>query len=120
LSIEGLLQHKNNNGDGVRVLVLHNGAKIGEWDCRKDSVPTELENIEVVTGDVIDLVVDAKKTPTSDHFVWPVSMSMTMPTASEPVPLEEDFRKEVKQQNFSAWHGLVQVLMMSNEFLYVD
>ncbi|MCH2209354.1 MAG: DUF1549 and DUF1553 domain-containing protein [Lentisphaerales bacterium] len=120
LSIKGLLQHKNDKGDGVRVLVLHNGSKLGEWDCKKSSIPTELENVKVMAGDIVDLVVDSKKTPTSDSFIWPVSMSMTMPTSNEEITIDEDFKKVQKLQSFSAWHGLAQVLMMSNEFLYVD
>jgi hypothetical protein len=120
LSIKSWLKHPSEKGDGVRALVMHNGVKIGEWNCQYGSVLTVLENVSVVAGDVIDFVVDAKKSTNSDAFTWPVEMAVSVASSNEKVPIPQDFKKEQKSQNYSAWHGLAQVLMMSNEFLYVD
>ncbi|MCM8526256.1 MAG: DUF1549 and DUF1553 domain-containing protein, partial [Lentisphaeraceae bacterium] len=120
LSIKGTLKHKNTNGNGVRVLILHNGSLMGEWDCKTKTISTTCENIEVQAGDYIDLVVDSKANPTSDSFEWPLDMQLKANSEVEEFSTVDSFFDKKTVKEFSPWDGLAQVLMISNEFLYVD
>ena len=120
LSIKGTLKHKNKNGNGVRVLILHNGSLMGEWDCKTKTISTACENIEVQAGDYIDLVVDAKANPTSDSFEWPLDMQLKANSQVEEFSTVDSFFDKKTVKEYSPWDGLAQVLMISNEFLYVD
>ena len=120
LSIKGAVKHKNDKGNGVRVLILHNGTLMGEWDCKTQTVSTACESIEVQAGDVIDMVVDAKANPTSDSFEWPLEMQLESNSKVEQFSTVDSFFDKRTVKEFTPWDGLVQVLIMSSEFLYVD
>ena len=120
LSIKGTLKHKNENGNGVRVLILHNGSLMGEWDCKTKTISTSCENIEVQAGDFIDLVVDSKANPTSDSFEWPLDMQLKANSEVEEFSTVDSFFDKKTVKEYSPLDGLAQVLMISNEFLYVD
>ena len=120
LSIKGTLKHKNKNGNGVRVLILHNGSLMGEWDCKTQTISTACENIDVKAGDYIDLVVDSKANPTSDAFEWPLDMQLKANSQVEEFSTVDSFFDKKTVKAYSPWDGLAQVLMISNEFLYVD
>ena len=120
LSIKGTLKHKNENGNGVRVFILHNGSLMGEWDCKTQTISTACENIEVKAGDFIDLVVDAKANPTSDSFEWPLDMQLKANSEIEEFSTVDSFFDKKTVKEYSSWDGLAHVLLISNEFLYVD
>ena len=104
----------------MRVLILHNGSLMGEWDCKTKTISTSCENIEVKAGDYIDMVVDAKANPTSDSFEWPLEMQLKANSKVEEFSTVDSFFDKKTVKEYSCWDGLTQVLMMSNEFLYVD
>lgn len=120
LSIKGAVKHKNDKGNGVRVVILHNGTLMGEWDCKTQTISTNCENIDVKAGDIIDMVVDAKSNPTSDSFEWPLEMQLKSNSKVEEFSTVDSFFDKKTVRDYSSWEGLAQVLMMSNEFLYVD
>lgn len=122
VKISGKMIHFNKKtGDGVRVLILHNGKRIGEWKSRGNSVPTNSGEIEVKVGDRIDLVVEPGKTPAADKFEWPMEMTMNMQGAVDTWSVFDIFSNEQKSGiTYSVWSCLAQTLTMSNEFIYVD
>jgi len=127
LSIEGHLEHKSENGDGVlgylvssREGILWSGAA---HDAR---IPTDVTATEVLPGDTIDLVVSSGPTNGWDSFVWHpriwikdgytegierrewlsrIDFAGPPPTPPTPLnPLEQ----------------YAQVLLLTNEFMFVD
>ncbi|MCM8538473.1 MAG: DUF1549 and DUF1553 domain-containing protein [Lentisphaeraceae bacterium] len=118
----GKMIHPNKRtGDGVRVLILHNGKKVREWECKGKSVTTTLGEITVKKGDKIDLVVEPQKTMSGDTFEWPMEMSMNMNGSIDTWSVFDIFSNEQKSGiTYSVWSCLAQTLTMSNEFIYVD
>ena len=122
IKITGKMMHLNKKtGDGVRVFILHNGKRLGEWKSRGNSVPTNSGDITVKAGDRIDLVVEPGKTPSGDKFKWPMEMTMNMQGAVDTWSVFDIFSNEQKSGiKYSVWSCLAQTLTMSNEFIYVD
>ena len=83
-----------------------------------DAVPTE-------AGDTIDFVVDIKAGLNSDQFLWSSELMLETQTgsgiAARPVVwnAEADFRGP-PSSFLNRWGQLGQVLMLANEFMFVD
>jgi hypothetical protein len=124
LSIRGKLTHSSESGDGVRAHLIHNGTtELATWTAQKREIETILKDIIVKPGDTIDLVVDCRENVNSDSFTWPVTLRVSSstpgkgewrsrgefagPAAPPPPPL-------------NAWEKYAQVLLLSNEFVFVD
>jgi len=75
--------------------------------------------IEVKKGDRFDLVVDSQKTTNHDSFEW--SPSFTLLDAPKPTlwSYQADFQGPQPPQ-MTPWELAAQVLLMSNEFMFVD
>ncbi len=126
ISITGRLGHDSDSGDGVRARVLQNGEKqLGVWKAKKKRENTNLEKILVSKGDRIDFVVDKLGDLNSDSFTWAPNIEMESGESAGPVTREwsakEDFSgpKEL-QKPLDAWEKLAQVILMSNELVFVD
>ena len=122
INIQGRIKHEPIPGDGVRARIISNTrGTIGQWLVHASEADTHIYSIEVNERDTIDFVVDIYKGLNSDQFIWTpevhwVSDPPTVwnavaefagPFESLPVPL-------------TAWEKFAQVLLSSNEFLYVD
>jgi hypothetical protein len=86
-----------------------------------------MSRIEVKKGDSIDFVVDCRGDETSDSFVWsPVIRLVEAPGnaagGTQEWSAAAEFRgPETKPRKMlSAWERYAQVLMLSNEFMFVD
>ena len=75
----------------------------------------------------LDFIVDIGNGLNSDQFLWSpkISPSVTATTgaggdtSSNAWDAQKDFSAQPKSQ-LNAWEQLVQVLMLSNEFMFVD
>lgn len=78
LTIQSILEHPSENGDGVRGRVCcGNAGVVGTWTAKHSSVPIEIKNIPVTQGEPIDFVVDCIQHETSDSFSWPVTLKLS-------------------------------------------
>jgi hypothetical protein len=135
LRIEGALKAAAEKGDGVRGrIVTSRSGPVGEWliEPKKKGevakpVTTTAEGIAVHAGDTIDLVVDLRGTPENDEFSWTVSMQLESSdrgsdAAADDVTIWDSaatFRKP-SAPPLGIWARYAQVLLMSNEFVFVD
>lgn len=119
IAIKGKLVHPNEPGDGVRGRIVHNGQRqlvsaiVHYGECEMTVAP-----FEVHSGDTVDFVVDRYENLNSDDFVWSAVVS------------EEGGRRTIWQskEDFGSprpvpldpWQQLAQVLLMANEFVFVD
>lgn len=119
ISIHGSLEHPNEPGDGVRGRIVHNGRRLlASAVVHKGSAAIEAEPFEVLAGDTVDFVVDRYENLNSDDFLW------------NPVLTEEEGRRtqwkakedfgEKRRAPLDPWQQLAQVLLMTNEFVFVD
>ena len=88
-----------------------------------------MESAGVKKGDTIDFVVDFRANLNSDDFKWaPVVQWISPPIdgAANDYATEWNAKKDFSgpppepPKPLDAWSALAQVLLLSNEFIYVD
>jgi hypothetical protein len=117
IRISATLEHPAEQGDGVRArIVSSRSGLLGEWSVHHGSVRTAVAGVKVQSGDTIDFVVDCRDNNNSDSFAW----SPTIQAASgSSWSASADF-EGAPAPKLSPWEKYTQVLMESNEFVFVD
>ena len=119
ISISGTIGHHSKEGDGVhgRIVSSRQG-ELAAWQVVRLEAETKLSGLSVEAGETIDFVVDCRADVNSDSFTWAPAIRMGEvewsaqsgfggPPPKAPPPM-------------SAWEKYVQVLLESNEFIFVD
>jgi hypothetical protein len=128
VEVTGRLKHDSENGDGVRATVLaRNGAVHGQWTAKKEGKPTKVERIAVRRGDTLDFVVDCRADENSDGFEWAPKLRLLDEAAGAPAAAAmtwdaaADFSgPQPPARPLSRLERYAQVVLMSNEFAFVD
>ena len=113
--VTGEFAHIPEPGDGVRGrIVSSTSGVLGDWtvDHSKLSIP-EL-GVVLQEGETLDFVVDFRETILHDEHEWPVTIHMQ--NSDREWNSERDFRGPTSDR----WTDLVQALMMTNEFVFID
>ncbi|WP_395743723.1 DUF1549 and DUF1553 domain-containing protein [Prosthecobacter sp.] len=125
--IQSVLVHEPEAGDGIRGFMSHSRlGKLRDTRLRASKADLSLSAIEFQSGDTLDFIVDIADGLNSDQFLWsPKIVPSTQATGSggdtpqETWDAGKDFYAQPRLQ-LNAWEQLVQVLMLSNEFMFVD
>ncbi len=138
VSIKGILKHEKPKGNGIRARIIASRQKIlGPWSLHQKSVETNQDKYEIQKGDSIDFIVDINDNLSYDSFVWSPEIKMISlnqkisSTGTEEKPVRN---KELKKQvwnygkdfqnpgktKVTSWMNMAQVLLISNEFQFVD
>ncbi|MCA9176803.1 MAG: PSD1 domain-containing protein [Planctomycetales bacterium] len=129
VALTSRFQHEPAAGDGVRLFVV--SSKTGLWHSdtiHQDSREWKTTR-DVKQGESIDFIVDIDKVLNSDQFLWQVELSELRdpdPAASAGKPevarwnSQADFTPARQAPKLSPWEQLAQVLLCSNEFMFVD
>ena len=130
VSIAGTLQHEHKEGDGIRGRIISSRTgPLGSWTLHNDKAETKVESVEIASGDTIDFVVDFNANLNSDDFKWsPVIKSKDQPAGASSGDYaaewnaKKDFSGPPEQppKPLSPWEKYAQVLLLSNEFMFVD
>ncbi len=133
VAISGRLNHPGDQGDGVQARIVSSRAgELGHWTAQHGQAQTSVERVVVKRGDTLDFLVDCRANPGFDAFAWsPViktaaaSNVKTASTASEPTltwSASVDFGGPDSQtvKTLSAWEKYAHILLMTNEFCFVD
>jgi hypothetical protein len=122
LHIEGVLSHGENQGDGVRGrIVASRGGLAAKWEVFHSEATTATPPVAVEPGDVIDFVTDCRGSVDFDSFAWNVTLRLET-SPGEPAQVWDStsgFHGPITPQ-LTRWDRLAQVLLMSNEFAFVD
>ena len=123
-SVHGGLRHESESGDGVRARVVSSRAgELGNWRVHHGRENINLDQIEVKRGDTLDFAVDCFETIDSDSFFWSPVVKLTRNDDGTQVEWisKQDFGgpKELPKP-LGAWEKFAQVLLMSNELIFVD
>jgi hypothetical protein len=130
IRITGVLDRDNPNGNGVRGLIATNrqGVVKDVLVPAKSKAPVAIGKLEVRKGEIIDFAVDPENGDTnSDSFDWRPAIHRLDADGNATLltQADKDFNdashwppSRVRPQ--SALAQLAQVLMMSNEFQFVD
>ncbi len=130
VAISGTVAHEHEPGDGIRArIVSSRGGQLASWTLHKEKAAAVMSKIVVQQGDTIDFVVDFNAGLNTDMFKWsPVIKMSAAPTngAVGELLAEWSDRKEFNglaagpTKPMTAWEKFAQVLLLSNEFMFVD
>jgi hypothetical protein len=128
VSISGSLAHHEKQGDGVHArIVSSRHGELASWNVFDSEAQTAIDRVEVKKGDTIDFAVDCRGGPLCDSFAWaPVIRVANNPgiagnDAPESWNAATNFGGPEKiAKGLSPWEKYVQVLLESNEFVFID
>ena len=117
IQITGTLKHEPEQGDGVRAFIL--SSRSGELKSASvhQSSADMSASVTVKAGDTIDFVVDIGGALSYDQFLWSPVVKVGA--------VAHDARTEFsgpspESQYLTPWEQYAQVLLLSNEFAFVD
>jgi hypothetical protein len=121
------LIHEPEVGDGIRAFLSHSRlGKLRDAKLLGAKADFSLTDLAFQTGDTLDFIVDIADGLNSDQFLWSPKLTPTVHTTGAggpPTPdtwdAEKDFSAQPKS-SLNPWQQLAQVLMLSNEFMFVD
>ncbi|MEO6034314.1 MAG: DUF1553 domain-containing protein, partial [Verrucomicrobiota bacterium] len=130
VAIDGTIRHAHTEGHGIRAFIVSNETNLlGRWVLHNQSADAKVETLAVKKGDTIDFIASIHESLNNNDFVWALVIRMTGPNAildangyakEWSAQKEFDGRPPIDQKPLSAWEKLAQVLLLSNEFLFVD
>jgi len=124
LSISSKTTHEPAAGNGIRCWIIssRNGT-LNQFTVFNSTQEIQLSGIVVKAGETLDFVVDVNGELNSDQYKWDVILSEASPLAGG-----GDQANWISSRDFTTptitiltpWEQLTQVLLLSNEFLFVD
>lgn len=123
LTIESDVKHEPAVGKGIRGWIIANQSKVLEqFTLLTSSKQLQLPALSVKAGDTVDFVVDVNGALNSNQYLWTVSIHDTSVTTEPPRTWSstKDFTGTPPSPPLKPWEQLAQVLLLSNEFRFVD
>jgi hypothetical protein len=121
VAVAGTLHHPHAQGDGVEGFVVSSRhGVVGSWVCKEQRVQTTVERCEVQVGDTLDFVVSPRADDGFDSYQWAPVINVI---AGEVQPRTWNAKSEFHgppPAQLGVWERAAQVLLMSNEFMFVD
>jgi hypothetical protein len=114
----GTLKHEPEAGDGIRGFIVASGqGELTAVKVHKSKAAMIATQIAVKVGDTIDFIVDLGETLNSDQFLWVPVIQAGDGTWNA----QEDFDGPKPAPKFlTPWEQYAQVLLLANEFAFVD
>jgi len=129
VSITGAIRHEHKEGDGIRAFIVSSrSGLLGNWSLQNEKADVKVDSVEVKPGDTIDFVVDYRANLNSDDFKWApvIRLASGAAAAGSDYPIQWDANKEFSgppeaaPQPLTPWERYAQVLLLANEFMFVD
>jgi hypothetical protein len=121
--VSGTIEHSTAEGDGIRAVIVSSRAgELAAFNVKQSSAEVSLTNVQVQSGDVLDFLVFCRSDAAHDEFQWsPVVRREGELAAGERAEWSAagDF-KGPPPTPLSAWEKYAQVLLLTNEFAFVD
>jgi hypothetical protein len=127
ISMAGDVIHGSEHGDGVFGYVISSSGEIlWKGHARNSTAHSSFSDIAVKAGDTIDMVIDSGADQNHDSFSWHPRIHVSENADSQAPPGGR--REWLAQEEFTGpplppmepWAKYAQVLLMSNEFMFVD
>lgn len=121
VQVRGQLRHRSDEGDGVQCRLISSASGVaGDWTAQQSETDTNVDGLAVKAGDQLDFYTDCRTNPNNDSFLWKVKLQLE--------PISSNERNEWNSQSdfqgppefLPIWQRYVQVLLMANEFVFVD
>ncbi len=118
IAIEGELAHGQDQGDGVRGLIVSSRSGVlGQWKVHKGSAPTQVSSGAVQKGDTIDFVVDPMGSDSFDSFSWAPKIRALDGSSSWDASTNFGPPPGAPLSRLALY---IQALLMTNEFMFLD
>ena len=120
LIIAGQLERPSDQGDGIEAsIVSSRRGVLASWTLKQGGQKTEIELPQIEPQETIDFVVGCRGNPSYDTYKWELSLALETTAGWKHWSSRQDFHGP-RPQPLSLWAQFAQVLLMSNEFHYVD
>lgn len=132
IRVNSTARHDVTAGDGVRCrLVSSRHGLLQSATLHNGQQPFDVERLDVEAGDTLDFVVDLHTDLNNDQFLWQVEIhDVAAPAGASTSPALTDAPGQVwsSSRDFAGkppdyldvWSRLAQVLLVSNELMFVD
>jgi hypothetical protein len=125
ISVSGTVSHKETNGDGVSArIVSSRSGELASWNVHHLDAATNIDGIDVKKGDTIDFLVDCRGGVGYDSFEWSPTIKLVgQAVAGNAGPAQWNAAAQFagpQPRRLGAWEKYAQVLLESNEFVFVD
>ncbi|MHC4876552.1 MAG: PSD1 and planctomycete cytochrome C domain-containing protein [Planctomycetota bacterium] len=116
--LSGTLKNPSEPGNGVEAIAVAADKVVGRWTASNGQVGTGTAPFSIEAGQHVDLIIDNRGDTSHDSFNW----SPTLHDASNAAiawNASRDFHGP-RPSVLDNWSQLAQVLVLSNEFQFVD
>ena len=121
IKIQSQLKHEPTQGDGIRAFVVSSKNGLLQFvKVHHDTSMLNAESIAVSKGETIDFVVDIGDILNSDQYLWQATIEDTTKSDSPTAWNSTTDFPRTSVNKLSAWEQLAQVLLCTNEFMFVD
>ncbi|MDB6109290.1 MAG: Protein of unknown function (DUF1553)/Protein of unknown function (DUF1549)/Planctomycete [Pedosphaera sp.] len=128
ITITGSLAHPTAAGDGVRGRIVSSQAgELKQWLVHDSKEETRVERVAVKQGDYIDFITDCRGNQDSDSFAWSPDIrfladGQTVAGQRMDWSAANDFLDSARtgRQTLDVWQKYAQVLLLTNELVFVD
>jgi len=126
-AVKSTLLHEPAPGDGIRSFISHSQqGRLHAGRLHQGSADLNFDTLAFKAGETLDFVVDIGEVLNSDQFLWSMRIHQTgiVGAGGDDIPAqtwdaEKDFGAQPLSQ-LNGWEQFVQVLMLANEFMFVD
>jgi hypothetical protein len=121
VSVSGTIEHKHAEGDGVvaRVISSRQG-ELASWRLHNRKAESKIEPVELKEGDTLDFVVTIDRSLNNNDFAWSPAIKATDGKGGWDGKKEFAGPPPPPPEPLAGWEKYVQVLLLSNEFVFVD
>ena len=121
VKIRSTLTHEPEMGDGIRAFITSTTAGLLHGiELHHASRKLDVETLDVKRGDVMDFIVDIGNGLNNDQYLWTVVIEEIGTTGNETIWNSGADFPTPESNTMDGWEQLAQVLMCSNEFLFID
>lgn len=128
VAVAGSVRHESDKGDGIEAwIVTSQGDELAHAVVQKGKEEFAVARVELKKGDTLDFVADCRGSSDFDSFTWAPKITVFSPENDSQAGLATEWDS---RQDFSGprapdvplktWERYAQVLLMSNEFVFVD
>ena len=121
VNVTGIVEHNNENGDGISAHILHGGNSLGSVQVHNEKKPLTSTAIELKNGEYIDFVAHCGANESHDSFRWQVRLEQTV--NGQPVRSwnsEKEFSGDPAETRLGALQQLAQTILLTNEFMFIN
>ncbi|TWU19039.1 PSD1 and planctomycete cytochrome C domain-containing protein [Allorhodopirellula heiligendammensis] len=128
IQIQSEIMHEPPQGDGIRAFIVTSSVPAGvvsQATVHQKSAKMNVDALLVAAGQTVDFLVDIGDNLGYDQFSWEIVVSEKGDdgtSSSHPANLVWDAKADfgtVNSEPLSAWEQLTQILLGTNEFLFV-